>query len=63
MHDFVVPEDCVWEKVARTTENALGKALNDAMIAIERANARNLTAFCPIQSLTLTPGTVCPRAS
>lgn len=39
MHDFVVPEDFVWEKVARTTERDLGKALNDAMLAIERANA------------------------
>lgn len=38
MHDFVVPEDCVWEKVARTTERELGTALNDAMRAIERAN-------------------------
>ncbi|PYV66456.1 MAG: hypothetical protein DMG96_42300 [Acidobacteria bacterium] len=38
MHDFVVPEDCVWEKVARTTELKLGTALNDAMRAIERAN-------------------------
>lgn len=38
MHDFVVPEDCIWDKVARTTERELGKALNDAMRAIERAN-------------------------
>lgn len=38
MHDFVVPEDCLWEKVARTTELQLGTALNDAMRAIERAN-------------------------
>lgn len=38
MHDFVVPEDCLWEKVARTTELKLGTALNDAMRAIERAN-------------------------
>ncbi len=38
MHDFVVPDDCVWEKVARTTERDLGKELNDAMRAIERAN-------------------------
>jgi type I restriction enzyme M protein len=38
MHDFVVPDDCVWEKVARTTELKLGTALNDAMRAIERAN-------------------------
>jgi type I restriction enzyme M protein len=39
MHDFVVPDDCIWAKVARTTERDLGKALNDAMLAIERANA------------------------
>jgi len=38
MHDFVVPEDSLWDKVARTTERDLGKALNDAMLAIERAN-------------------------
>lgn len=38
MHDFVVPDDCVWEKVARKTERDLGTALNDAMRAIERAN-------------------------
>lgn len=38
MHDFVVPDDCIWEKVARKTERELGAALNDAMRAIERAN-------------------------
>lgn len=38
MHDFVVPEDCIWEKAAHTTERNLGTALNDAMRAIERAN-------------------------
>jgi type I restriction enzyme M protein len=38
MHDFVVPDDCLWEKVARKTERELGTALNDAMRAIERAN-------------------------
>jgi type I restriction enzyme M protein len=38
MHDFVVPEDCIWERVARKTERELGTALNDAMRAIERAN-------------------------
>ena len=45
MHNFVVPEECVWsdpnsEKkgVARTPRNQLGTALNEAMIAIERAN-------------------------
>src|SRR5436305_4197641 len=29
MHDFVVPDDCLWEKVAHTTERELGKTLND----------------------------------
>jgi type I restriction enzyme M protein len=38
MHDFVVPEDCIWDKVARKTERELGTGLNDAMRAIERAN-------------------------
>jgi type I restriction enzyme M protein len=38
MHDFVVPDECMWEKVARKTERELGTALNDAMRAIERAN-------------------------
>ncbi len=38
MHDCVVPDDCLWEKVARKTERELGTALNDAMRAIERAN-------------------------
>src|SRR5262249_5084020 len=35
MHDFTVPDECLWQKVARTTERELGKALNDAMLAIE----------------------------
>lgn len=39
MHDFIVPDDCLWDKIARTTERDLGRALNDAMLAIERANA------------------------
>jgi type I restriction enzyme M protein len=29
MHDFVVPDDCLWDTVARTTELKLGTALND----------------------------------
>src|SRR5579863_4045942 len=33
MHDFVVPDDSLWSKVARTNERELGKALNDAMLA------------------------------
>jgi len=38
MHNFVVPDDCIWEKVAHKSRNQVGSALNDAMIAIERAN-------------------------
>jgi hypothetical protein len=38
MHDFVVPDDCLWEEVARKTERDLGRELNQAMRAIERAN-------------------------
>ncbi len=38
IHDFVVPDECLWEKVARKTERELGSALNDSMRAIERAN-------------------------
>jgi len=38
MHDFVVPDECIWDTVARTTERNLGKELNHAMRAIERAN-------------------------
>jgi O-glycosyl hydrolase len=38
MHNFVVPDDCLWDDVARKSRNQVGTALNDAMIAIERAN-------------------------
>ncbi|MEW6669411.1 MAG: class I SAM-dependent DNA methyltransferase [Thermodesulfobacteriota bacterium] len=38
MHDFVVPDECLWEKVARKTERELGRELNQAMLSIERAN-------------------------
>ena len=38
MHNFVVPEGCLWETVARKSRNQVGTALNEAMIAIERAN-------------------------
>ena len=41
MHNFVVPEGCLWGEVARTARNQLGTALNDAMLAIERANQPN----------------------
>ena len=38
MHNFVVPDACLWVEVARRSRNELGTALNEAMIAIERAN-------------------------
>lgn len=44
-HHFVVPEVAAWETVARTTKAQLGQALNDAMLAIERANAHRENNF------------------
>ncbi|MEM3421924.1 MAG: N-6 DNA methylase [Candidatus Hadarchaeum sp.] len=38
MHNFVVPEGSMWDEVARQSRNQVGTALNEAMIAIERAN-------------------------
>ena len=49
MHDFVVPDECVWEKVARKTERELGTALNDAMRPIAVAPfAAAVTAQLPV---------------
>lgn len=44
-HHFIVPEAFTWDKVARTAKNQLGQALNDAMLAIERANAHRQNNF------------------
>ena len=41
LHNFVVPGECLWEDVARKPRNELGVALNETMIAIERANQPN----------------------
>ncbi len=38
MHNFVVPDEVLWDKVATKPRNEIGTALNEAMIAIERAN-------------------------
>src|SRR5713226_6267840 len=38
MHNFVVPEGCLWADVRQIGRNELGKALNETMLAIERAN-------------------------
>lgn len=38
MHSFVAPDVVLWEKIAMKPRNDLGTALNEAMIAIERAN-------------------------
>jgi type I restriction enzyme M protein len=38
LHNFVVSEEARWECVARTARGQLGQALNDAMLAIEKAN-------------------------
>ena len=39
------PEAAEWKAVARTAKGALGQALNDAMLAIERANAHRQNNF------------------
>ena len=44
-HHFVVPEAATWATVARTAKAHLGQALNDAMLAIERANAHRQNNF------------------
>lgn len=38
MHNFVVPDGSLWGVAARQSRNQVGTALNEAMIAIERAN-------------------------
>ncbi len=45
LHHFTVPEEAAWDKVARTAKGQLGQALNDAMLAIERANAHRQNNF------------------
>lgn len=45
LHHFVVPEAAAWNAVARTAKGQLGQALNDAMLAIERANAHRQNNF------------------
>lgn len=44
-HHFIVPEAAAWDTVARTAKGQLGQALNDAMLAIERANAHRQNNF------------------
>lgn len=45
LHHFVVPEAAEWDMVARTPKSQLGQALNEAMLAIERANAHRQNNF------------------
>ena len=44
-HHFIVPEAAEWKAVARTAKGQLGQALNDAMLAVERANAHRQNNF------------------
>jgi len=44
-HHFIVPEAAAWSTVARTAKAQLGQALNEAMLAIERANAHRQNNF------------------
>lgn len=45
LHHFTVPEAAAWNRVARTAKGQLGQALNDAMLAIERANGHRQNNF------------------
>ena len=45
LHHFVVPPEAEWGKVARSPKGELGQALNDAMLAIERANSHRRNNF------------------
>ncbi len=45
LHHFTVPPAAAWSRVARTAKGQLGQALNDAMLAIERANAHRRNNF------------------
>jgi type I restriction enzyme M protein len=45
MHNFVVPDAVQWDKVATKPRNEIGTALNEAMIAIERANEPKFDAI------------------
>lgn len=45
LHHFVVPQEAAWDTVTRTAKTQLGQALNDAMFAIERANAHRQNNF------------------
>ncbi len=44
-HHFIVPETAAWNSVARRVKGLLGQALNEAMLAIERANAHRQNNF------------------
>lgn len=44
-HHFIVPDAAAWATVARTAKAHLGQALNEAMLAIERANAHRQNNF------------------
>lgn len=41
-HEFVVPRGCFWEDATRKTAFQLSAALNEAMLAVERANQPKL---------------------
>jgi type I restriction enzyme M protein len=45
LHHFTVPAEAVWSDVVRTVRGQLGQALNDAMLAVERANAHRQNNF------------------
>lgn len=44
-HYFIVPDAVAWSAVTRTAKGQLGQALNDAMLAVEHANAHRQNNF------------------
>jgi type I restriction enzyme M protein len=44
-HHFIVPDPAAWDTVARRAPGQLGQALNEAMLAIERANGHRQNNF------------------
>jgi type I restriction enzyme M protein len=62
MHEFVVPDDWLWGKVVRSEPRTLGQALNNATIAIERANAPKFDGILANSSVDFNAQETIPRS-
>lgn len=61
MHEFVVPDECAWAQVARSAPGKLGDNLNEAMIAIERANSPKFDGILVNPSIDFNAQETIPR--